>query len=756
MVGVKLIVRGTVQGVGYRPFVYRCAVECGITGRVFNDAAGVIIEAFGEEPQVREFVDRITLRHPPLAVVRSVERAAIAGGAPPDFRIVQSRAGDRVEVDAARDTAVCAACLAEMRDPHDRRSGHAFINCTDCGPRYTIIKQLPYDRLSTTMAGFPMCPACGGEYASPVDRRFHAQPVCCPHCGPRLRLLDGSGRPIDGADPIAACGSMLESGAIVAVKGIGGFHLACRADRDDAVARLRLLKQREEKPLAIMARDYAAAACYVRISDAERALLESVERPIVILDKRPGGATLAAQIAPRATTLGVMLPYAPLQYRLFDGAAYDALVMTSGNHADEPICASNEEALRELAGVADAFLVHNRDIHVRIDDSIVRVMGGHPVIMRRARGYVPEPLPADADVSGIVALGGILKGTVTVGRGSVCYTSQYLGNVDNAETIGHLEAMTRHLSGLLDVTPALYVCDNHPGGLARRIAEESGKPVMYVQHHHAHAAACAAENRHKGDAIAIVFDGTGYGDDGAVWGGEILLSGRAEFKRLGHCAYVPQPGGDAAARNPGRMALAILHASIGDRAAEACGWMPLDERDAVLQMIRSGAGCAATSSMGRLFDACAALLDVCRTRTYEGQPAIELEGIADREERGDYGPRTDSRDGMIVIDGPRILLSAWDDARGGTSASRVSARFHATIAKSALAAIRMAADATGCDVVCLSGGCFQNAMLLSRLTEMLASSGFRVLTHRLLPPNDECVSFGQAIIAAERRRMGNP
>jgi hydrogenase maturation protein HypF len=755
MPGLFITIQGTVQGVGFRPFVYRCARDHDITGRVYNDARGAAIEAFGSREKLNLFLGAIQASPPPLAVIRRIDVKELGSEPPSRFIIDESHAGDVLAVDVARDTGVCDACLREMRDPGNRRHHHPFINCTDCGPRYTIIKQLPYDRPFTTMSGFAMCNECSREYEDPLNRRFHAQPVCCPKCGPKLTLCDSAGRPMEEPDPIAACIALLSAGSIVAIKGIGGFHLACRADRSDAVARLRERKHRDEKPLAIMVPDSAAAARVALISKPERALLESIERPIVIVEKRSDVQNIAPEVAPRVPTLGIMLPYAPLHHLLFENAPYGALVMTSGNRTDEPISATNQEALEKLGGIADAFLIHDREIYIRNDDSIVRALGSAPVIMRRARGYVPEPLPAGGPVDGIVALGGILKGTVTVGRGAVCYTSQYLGSVDKIEIIDHLDRMMRHLLSLLGVSPLRYVCDLHPAGLTRKLAERTGLPVDYVQHHHAHAVACMAENRFEGPALAVVYDGTGYGEDGTIWGGEILQVDRAHYTRLGHLAPLPLPGGDMAVVNPGRMAVAALYGTMGERSLDACRWMPEPERRAVIDMIKTSTNCPLTSSMGRLFDACAAILGICEKRTYEGQPAIELEGCAERNVHHGYEPPVHDQDGRIIIDGAAILREAWLDFCRGTSPARVSGRFHATIADATIEAAVRASKTTGLKTVCLSGGCFQNALLFGLVVNGFAGAGLQVLTHHLLPPNDECVSFGQAIVAGARGKHGN-
>ncbi|MBD3243110.1 MAG: carbamoyltransferase HypF [Chitinivibrionales bacterium] len=733
---IQITIQGTVQGVGFRPFVYRTALRFGVRGSVCNSVAGVVIDACGEPAVLEQFLHALRTELPPLAVIRSLETVEVS--APCDaaaFTIEASALGESPQVDVTRDTATCDACVRELRDPSDRRYRHPFINCTDCGPRYTIIQGLPYDRPRTTMRGFPMCPQCEAEYRNPADRRFHAQPVCCPACGPTLTLLDAQGEQIASHDPVADTIMRLARGEIVAIKGLGGFHLACRADNQDAVVRLRERKQREQKPLAIMVGDIDTAGRYCDISRDERGLLSGIERPIVLLSKRREGADAVAQaVAPTVTTLGVMLPYTPIHHLLFDTDAYDALVMTSGNRGGEPICIDNDEALEKLRGIADAYLMHDRAIHVRVDDSVARVLGGAPVLLRRARGYVPAPLAVDAAVDGIVALGGIMKSTVCVGRGRTCYVSQYLGTADNTETIENCVHVAHHLTEVLGVRPRLFVGDMHPGGFTEAIVRDSETPYETVQHHHAHAAACLGENRVDGPAICLVYDGLGLGEDDSVWGGEILLAGRGGYRRVGHLRPVFMPGGDAATRNPGRMAIGILWELLGREAVDVCPWMGQDERSAVRALLENDLNCPRTSSMGRLFDAAAAMLDVCRRQTYEGQPAIELEGVAERGVDDAYGFELLDEDGRILLDGAALLAAVRDDMRRGTPAPVVSARFHNTVADMSVEAACRAAAAAGVTLVALCGGCFQNAMLFERTVRGLRARGVTPVFHRILSP----------------------
>jgi hydrogenase maturation protein HypF len=749
----SITVKGTVQGVGFRPFVYRIARRHRITGDVANDPAGVTIRAFGAKQDINDFVRAIRSEPPPLAVVRSVDSIEIAAGSPPDeFVISQSGSGREAEIDIAADTATCDACLRELFDPRDRRFLHPFINCTDCGPRYTIITGLPYDRPNTTMAHFAMCDDCRKEYEDPASRRFHAQPICCPKCGPQLFLVDFHGLTLTKGDPTGAAVDMILDNKIIAIKGIGGFHLACRADRSGVVARLRQKKNREEKPFALMARDIRAVEGLAHVSIEEKRLLESRERPIVILQRKEGAPGLAPEIAPGLTTLGMMLPYAPVHHLLFHGGKMPVLVMTSANLSDRPIAFTNEQASKALGGIADAFLTHDRDIHVRNDDSIVLVVSGAPVIMRRSRGFVPEPLSCPCDVDSLVALGGVLKSTVAVGRKKNCYLSQYIGSIETTEDISGLDFAVSHLTRSLEVNPLQYICDTHPQSLVSSYAQSSGLPVSFVQHHHAHAAACMAENEIAGSALSIVYDGTGYGDDGRIWGGEFLHTTYTGYERLGHLSYLALPGGDEAIRNPARIALAALFPLLGDKALEAFPCMADEEKRAVLDMVKSDTNCVLSCGMGRLFDAVSALLGVCTRRSYEGQPAIMLEGVADPHEQGAYGSPLSLDENGISIDAQAMLCELYDDFKSKTPVPKIAARFHTTLAQATAAAATIAAQQCDCTTVCLSGGVFQNACLVERLIPLLKQSGLTPILHRRTPPNDECISYGQLVIAGATKQ----
>jgi hydrogenase maturation protein HypF len=745
---VTITIRGTVQGVGFRPFVYRLAREVGLAGSVRNAPGGVEIHAEGAAQALDAFVRRLREDAPPLARIRvmSVAEAGPVGAG--EFHIESTGAAGGLDVDAARDVATCEACLAEMEDPANRRYRHPFINCTDCGPRYTIIEALPYDRPNTSMKRFPMCRACEREYRAPADRRFHAQPVSCWDCGPTLELRDAHGQPVDVADPITAVVGQLRQGRIAAVKGIGGCHLACDATSPEAVRRLRRRKHREEKPLAVMARDLDAARRIAHIGHAERALLEGPERPIVLLPKADDGL-IAQAVDPRSRDHGVLLPYTPVHHLLMEELPY--LVMTSGNRTEEPIARTNDEALTQLRGIADLFLLHDRPILTRNDDSVVRVAAGQAVLMRRSRGYAPEPVDAGQDVDGILACGPLLKNCVAVGRADRATVSQHIGDLTNHETYRSLEQTAARLCDMLGVEPTLAACDKHPGYASTRFAESLGLPIVRVQHHHAHVAACMAENGLHEPVIGIIFDGTGYGDDGRTWGSEVLLANRGGYRRFGHLAYMRMPGGDAAVEHPGRMALGALFTSLGRDAARAVPGMDPAETEAVFELLEQDVNAPLSCGMGRLFDAVSAALGVCTRATYEGQPAIELEGIADPAEAGVYPLEIEECDGQLVADGAGILRAVLKDRDGGTPAPVLAGRFHNTIVELLLEYVVAARERSGRTHVCLSGGCFQNALLLERSVRRLAEADFVVHRHRLVPPNDGCVALGQMIVAAETK-----
>jgi hydrogenase maturation protein HypF len=755
-VRARVRVEGTVQGVGYRPFVYRLAGELGLSGWVLNDVHGVLLEAEGESDAVESLVRRLSEDAPPLAVVERVDSTGCPPTGERGFAIRASEAPARdavLDAPVSPDTSICEACRRELLDPRDRRYRYPFINCTDCGPRFTIVRGVPYDRPLTTMAGFTMCDACRDEYEDPGDRRFHAQPNACPACGPSVALIAAGGSPLPasaGADMISVAAGSLAAGAILAIKGIGGYHLACRADDEAVVARLRARKHREDKPFALMVETVASAARYVSLSPREDELLRSAARPIV-LAPRSAGAPVGRSVASGAPELGVMLPYAPLHVLLLGDLAaqgISAIVLTSGNVSDEPIAFRDEDALDRLAGIADAFLVHNRPIETRTDDSVVRVVRGRTTVLRRSRGYVPGSLRLPrAARRPILACGAELKHTFCLARGERAWVSHHIGDLQNYETLRSFADGVAHFERLFDVAPALVAHDLHPDYLSTRYAlERDNVETIAVQHHHAHLAACLAEHGEDGPAVAAVFDGTGYGLDGTVWGGEILFGDAARFERAGHLLPVPMPGGERAIREPWRMACAWLDVSLDGDPAPIAG---CDARawGQVLALGRGGLNSPLTSSAGRLFDAIAALCGLRTVVNYEGQAAIELEAACDPGERGAYPVEVT---GACELDPRPALRAALADVRRGVSAGTVASRFHAGLGAGVVEACTRAASDRGVGLVVLTGGVFQNRRLLTLCADGLERAGLRVLAPSALPAGDGGVAFGQAAVAAAR------
>jgi hydrogenase maturation protein HypF len=754
----QITVAGIVQGVGFRPFIYRLAGKWQLSGWVCNTPAGVLIEVQGERADVQAFLATLPTEAPPLAAItdctsRDLPPVADESG----FGIRPSTDGLPL-IQVAPDSNVCSDCLRELLDPADRRFRHPFITCTNCGPRYSIITGIPYDRPLTTMAPFPLCADCRAEYVDPDNRRFHAQPLACPQCGPRLSLVGRQGQPLPG-EPIATAADLLRAGRIVAIKGVGGFHLAVDATNSAAVAELRRRKQREEKPFAVMVADLSAAGRLVQIDPLAARLLTAPECPIVILSRQAQGGragegpALAANIAPGNGYLGVMLPATPVQHLLL-AAGCSVLVMTSGNRSDEPIACDNAEALATLGDIADAFLLHDRAIRTRCDDSVMRVFRGDPLFYRRARGYVPRAIRLPVRQPALLAVGAELKGTICLTRGDEAFPSQHLGDLQNAACLAYLRDTSNHLQHLLEITPTAVAHDLHPDFLSSRHAEETGLPLVGVQHHHAHLAACLAEHRVSGEAIGIIFDGTGYGPDGTVWGGEFLVGGVGGVRRAGHLRQVPLPGGDAAIREPQRMALAYLHDAFGASFADH-PLPPLRDLDpaALLlyrQMLERRLNSPLTSSCGRLFDAVAALLDVRQRVSYEGQAAIELEALAETGVAGEPFPFAlhPAKEAWELDFRPLIKALVTALAQGKPRAN-LARTFHRTLAQAALAVCRGIRLQSGHDRVALSGGVFQNRLLTEELADTLEAAGFTVLVHRLLPPNDGCISLGQAVVAGQ-------
>jgi hydrogenase maturation protein HypF len=768
-------VEGIVQGVGFRPFVYALAARLGLSGFVGNDVDGVFAEVEGEPAAVREFLLAVGRDAPPLARVERVTASPMAPAGTTTFTIVASEPAGRRRALIAADTATCEDCLRELADPRDRRFRYPFINCTNCGPRFTIVRDVPYDRPLTTMAGFPMCDDCAAEYHDPANRRFHAQPVCCPACGPRLTLLDQAGKPVTETaahGALSGAGRLLREGGTVAVKGLGGYHLAVDAASEAAVAALRRRKHREDKPFAIMTADLAAARRLGQAGRAEAELLTSPARPIVLLARHPG-APVAASVAPGSRQLGIMLPYTPLHHLLL-AAVGRPLVLTSGNVSDEPIAYRDEDALDRLAGIADAFLTHDRAIHIRTDDSVARVVAGRPVLTRRSRGYVPQPVTVrSASFAGfprpVLACGAELKNTFCLAKEHRAFVSHHIGDLENAETLRSFTEGIAHFTRLFDITPQVVAYDLHPEYLSTKYALDlDGVDLAGVQHHHAHIASCLADNGADGPVIGVAFDGTGYGTDGTIWGGEFLIATLADFQRVGHLAQVPMPGGAAAIRQPWRMAAAYL-SELGQFAATdapgpvrvdaAAGGLSAaglavarrnaDRWDTIVAMARRRVSAPLTSSAGRLFDAAAALLGVRDEISYEGQAAIELEQLADPGEAGAYHAAIAPGEPFRAA-GAGLIAAAADDLAAGVPREVIAARFHHGLAALIEDGCLLVREQHGLSTVALSGGVFQNLLLLRATVARLESRGFTVLTHSRVPCNDGGISLGQAVVAAAR------
>ncbi|MET1059594.1 MAG: carbamoyltransferase HypF [Nocardioides sp.] len=760
---LRVEVRGLVQGVGFRPFVHALAHRLGLTGFVANTAEGVVVEVEGGAAEVQEFAARVRSDAPVLAHVEDVVTEPVDALGGSGFEIRDSLAGSG-RTFVSPDVATCDDCLAELSDPGNRRYRHPFVSCTNCGPRYTIVTGLPYDRPTTTMAGFPLCRQCADEYADPSDRRFHAQPICCPDCGPRLRLLGPAGPVRAAAAAVAAARRVLADGAILAVKGLGGYHLACDAESPSAVSMLRKRKRRGDKPFAVMVATPEVAALVARLDEVERLVLAGHQRPIVLLRRHPaydgGRLPLADDVAPGNPDLGVMLPYTPVHHLLLglpgDAAAPRVLVMTSGNVAGEPIVTDDDDAQIRLADLADAWLTHDRPIHVPCDDSVVRVIDGHPLPVRRSRGYAPMPVHLPFVTEPVLAVGGDLKNTFALAAGRRAWLSGHVGDMDDYRTQRAFAAAEQHLEELTGIEPQALASDLHPGYRSRRWAgaHAAGRPLSLVQHHHAHVASTLADRGHDGTrpVLGVAFDGTGYGEDGAVWGGEFLVADYRAFTRLAHLAYVPLPGGDAAVANPCRMALSHLRAAGTAWSADlpSMATCSPDELGLLEGMLERGSGCVPTSSMGRLFDAVASLAGVCHRAGYEAQAAIELEGLA-RTAGADgerYAFPAPDRDGSVPC--APVIAAVAADVRRGVDPAVVSARFHRAVVRLVTDIARLARDRHGIDEVTLSGGVFVNAVLTAWCRDGLGAAGFHVLTHRSVPPTDAGLALGQVAIHAHR------
>ena len=765
MDSARIHISGIVQGVGFRPYVYNLAARHNLTGYCLNDSEGVVIEVQGDS--VDSFIDELRASPPPLSRIEAitVEQVEQSGGYS-SFTIRESRPVDGKFVLVSPDVAICHVCLRELLDPSDRRFHYPFINCTNCGPRYSIILDIPYDRPKTTMAPFGMCPECEGEYHDPADRRFHAQPNACPACGPRAWLHDAdTGKDFE---VIVEAQRLLKEGKLLAIKGLGGFHLACDAQNHDAVRKLRDRKRRSlknerrgsNKPFALMATDVASIREFCELDDKEEDALTDRRRPIVLLRKKTP-SILDEAVAPGNNRLGVMLPYTPLHYLLFAGASFKALVMTSGNLAEEPIVVSNDEALKRLSGIADHFLFHDRDIYMRVDDSIARIDSGKKKVLRRARGYAPDAIDLGAEMEDVFAAGALLKNTFCLTRGRNAILSQHIGDLENFQALEFYQETLRNLKNTFRAEPTVVAHDLHPDYLSTRFALEYAKEkkipaerIIPVQHHHAHIASAMAEHGLSSEVIGLSFDGTGLGTDGRIWGGEFLIASRREFRRAAHLKYVRLPGGDTAVKEPWRMAISYLVDSYGG----SCGWEALrgfaerigPRAELVASMVHKGVNSPFTSSMGRLFDAASSIACIRDEITFEAEAAIELEAIADIGGDGSSPyPFEFAGSAPMRIETAPIIMAMAEDVNNGMPGSIISGRFHSTIADLSVKACEALRVETGINTAVLSGGVFQNRLLSTIIAEGLAGKGFTVYAQERVPANDGGISLGQAVVAWE-------
>lgn len=750
-----IFLSGVVQGVGFRPFVYSLAQRHGLAGWVHNSSEGVHLEIEGEKNSIERFTWEVTRQAPPRARIESWQVEDLAPAGDRVFEIRQSVEETGKYQLVSPDIATCPDCRREIFDPADRRYRYPFTNCTNCGPRFTIIREIPYDRPRTTMDRFRMCPLCQREYENPADRRFHAQPNACPRCGPRLELVDGDGKKLDSKDPIDSALQLLQGGRILAIKGLGGFLLACDAQNAPAVRALRQRKHRPDKPLAVMMPHLEAVRAHCQLFREEERLLLAPESPIVLLRWKQD-STVAREVAPGQNYLGVMLPYTPLHHLLFQKSRMP-LVMTSGNRSEEPIARENGEALARLSSIADAFLLHDRDIQVQYDDSVAAVVQDRPVLLRRARGYAPFPIHLSFPARPILACGGQVKNTFCLTRDRYAFLSQHIGDMENLETFIHFERTLELYKKMFHIEPQGIAYDLHPEYSATKYARRLPGRKIAVQHHFAHLASCLAENREPGPAIGLIFDGLGYGSDGRLWGGEFLVGDCRSFVRRAHLQYVPMPGGDAAIRNPWRMALSYLYTLLGkDRVVNHSGFstpdaspdlIPEAHARLVLQQIDRNFNAPLTSSCGRLFDAVAVLLGFRGTVSYEGQAAIFLEMIADEKEQGKYDFDTEGAGDLITLLLKRIFEGVVSDLQEKVPSPIVAAKFHNTLVRMSVDVCETIRREGGPNQVALSGGVFQNRFLSERMHTALQERGFKVLIHQEVPCNDGGLSLGQAVIA---------
>ncbi len=746
----RLEANGIVQGVGFRPFVYQLANRYGIKGEIANTSAGVSLHIEGTSNDIDLFCRDLTEKCPPLAKITDMSIRSVPLGGYKDFSIAKSKGQQFRSTLISPDVAVCDDCLSELFNPDDRRFQYPFINCTNCGPRYTIIDDIPYDRLNTSMKHFTMCEMCQSEYDNPSNRRFHAQPNACKVCGPHVTLYDARKNVIEAVDPVKGTTVLLKKGYSVAIKGLGGFHLAVDAENGDAVCRLRERKHREEKPFAVMSYSIGRVEEYADVSSEEKTLLTSFQRPIVLLKKREPNQ-LSKDVAPRNRYFGVMLPYTPLHYLLLQHD-FLALVMTSGNCIEEPIAIDNDEAFERLSDIADYFLMHNRDIYLRSDDSVERIAAGSKRYIRRSRGYVPIPVFLKQEVPQLLACGAELKNTICLTKGKNAFLSQHIGDLENLETYSFFKMTIEHMERILDIDPVAVACDFHPDYLSTHYAQTlSGIPIIQVQHHHAHIVSCMAENQIDGPVIGLSFDGTGYGTDGCIWGGEILIAETGNFSRAAALSYIPMPGAAAAIREPWRMMLSYLYDAYGEAFIDlnipSVHEISVKKRNVIVDMILKKINSPLTSSLGRFFDGVAALLGIRSRVSFEGQAAIELEMLAEDMSSDVYDYEWAEEDMLRVLTAP-IIKGIVRDVGKGIPSAVISSKFHMTLIRLFSDLCWVLREKTGLDRVVMSGGVFQNSLLLDGLKTSLEKNRFQVFTHSQVPANDGGIALGQALAAA--------
>lgn len=754
---LRVFIRGAVQGVGFRPAVYRLARDLDLAGWVSNSAQGLSLEVEGPRERLDTFLARIDAERPPRSFIQGLEHSVLDPVGYEGFEIRKSAAGGAKTTLVLPDIATCTECLREVTDTDDRRHGYPFTNCTHCGPRFSIIEALPYDRPNTTMRAFPMCERCRAEYDDPGDRRFHAQPNACPECGPQLALWDPSGRVrATRRDALGAAAEAIRNGAIVAVKGLGGYHLMVDARDGAAVERLRERKHREEKPLALMVPSLEMVRACCEVADPEARLLRSPEAPIVLLRRRLGPIPVADAVAPGNPYLGVMVPYTPLHHLLLADLGFP-VVATSGNLSEEPICTDEREALERLGEIADHFLVHDRPIARHVDDSVARLVAGRVLINRRARGYAPLPVTLETgpEPPATLAVGGHLKNTVAISVGRQVFLSQHIGDLSTEPALSAFRRVIADLETLYDLRPETISCDAHPDYLSSKHAEASSLPTHKVQHHYAHLLSCIAENDLEGPLVGVSWDGTGYGTDGTVWGGEFLRITDRSFERAGHLRTFRLPGGERAVEEPRRSAIGLLHEIVGEEVIAMDSLAPVEtfspaERSLLVSMIRKGLNAPMTSSAGRLFDAVAAILGIRQRTTFEGQAAMELEYAADGHRTDEAYPFEIAADGSgpMILDWAPMIRSIIEDLEGGSTRPAISARFHNTLSEGILAMLRRIGE----ERAVITGGCFQNRYLTERTVRRLEEEGIRVYRHQRIPPNDGGIALGQVLAVARERR----